>query len=246
MFNIGNVTELKLQPTKKHLGDVKKWLEKEWSETHQGFYCNWKIIEESFEKGNLNIITDNDFACGFVVYKIYGLTAKIDILEIDPSNRKNGLAKKLVGETLEFLKSKRVLAVELFCSPENSEPFWKKIGFENFPQLPRQSKINLYKTLIETLPSSEEVKAKNEIKLWDCEPYLAEKRAPKWIWDLGCLGEGIGTLTKPIIFPAAQDWQIELSISGEVIITDKVKYCGLDEVELGSFMIIRNVSEKKH
>lgn len=245
MLNIENVAELKLQPAKKHLSDVKKWLEREWSDTHQGFYCNWNIIEESFEKGNLNIITYNDSASGFVVYKIYGLTAKIDILEIDPSNRKNGLAKKLVDETLEFLKSKGVLAVELFCSPENSEPFWKKIGFENFPQLPRESKINLYKTLIETLPSSEEGKAKNEIKLWDCEPYQAEQRAPKWIWDLGYLG-GIGTLTNPIIFPVAQDWQIELSISGEVIITDKVKYCGLDEVELGSFMIIRNINAKKH
>ena len=129
MLNVENVTELNLQPNKKHLSEIEEWLKQEWNETRKGFYCNWSVIAEAFEKGNLNLITENDSAVGFMAYRIYDLTAVIDIVEIEPSKRKNGLAKKLVVETLGFLKSKGVLTIELFCSPENSEPFWKRIGF---------------------------------------------------------------------------------------------------------------------
>lgn len=245
MLNVENVAKLNFQPTKKHLNDIEKWLEKEWNKTHEGFYCNWNIIEESFEKGNLNVVTENSSAVGFVVYRVYDLTAVIDIVEIRASYRKNGLAKMLINGTLEFLKSNGVLAVELFCSPENSEPFWKKIGFKNFPLLPSESRINLYKTLVETTPISEKGKTKSKIKLWNCEPYQADKIEAKWIWDLDYISDN-GTLDKPLIFPVAQDWQIQLLLNGEVMITDKVKYCGMDDGDYGSFMIIRNIRAEKH
>jgi predicted GNAT family acetyltransferase len=245
VLNVKNVTNLTFQPTKKHLSDIEKWLEKEWNETHEGFYCNWNIIENSFEKGNLNIITENGSAVGFLVYKVYELTAVIDILEIKKSCRKNGLAKMLVNGTLEFLKSNGILAIELFCSPKNSEPFWKKIGFKNFPILPRESRIRLYKTLAETSPLSESGKANSKIELWNCEPYQAGKREPKWIWSLDDVSVN-ETLDKPLIFPVAQDWQIQLLLNGEVMITDKVKYCGMDDGDYGSFMIIRNIRAEKH
>ena len=134
-----------------------------------------------------------------------------------------------------------MLAIELFCSPKDSEPFWKKMGFKDFPILPREFRINLYKTLIETLPNSDKEKTSYEIRLWDCEPYQAHNRKAKWTWDLSFVS-GENLLTKPIIFPVAQDWQIELLNNNKVIISDKVKYCGLDDGNYGTFLIIRDIS----
>lgn len=61
----------------------------------------------------------------------------------------------MIDETLEYFKLKGVLAFYLFCSPESSEPFWKRIWFLNFPEIP-QKRINMYKTLLETLKCSEQ------------------------------------------------------------------------------------------
>jgi len=235
------VLKLNIQPTEKHLADIEKWLIDEWNKTNQGFYCNWSIISEAFDKKNLIVITENDYSIGFVVYRIYDLTAVIDITEIKQSERKKGIAKKLINETLEFFKSKGVLATKLFCSPENSEPFWKRIGFLNSPKIPHESQINMYKTLVETLQNSQENTNETTIKLWNCEPYQANRIEPNWIWNLSFLNDN-KTLTKPIIFPAYKDWQIELSKNGETVISDKVKYCRIDLADYGSFMIIRELN----
>ena len=120
-------------PTEKHLAHIKNWLIEEWNKTNSGFYCHWNIIEDKFAKNNISVITENDFAIGFVVYRIYEFQAVIDITEIKPTEREKGIARKLISETLDYFKQKGVLVCELFCSPENSEPFWKRIGFENFP-----------------------------------------------------------------------------------------------------------------
>ncbi|MCX2679390.1 GNAT family N-acetyltransferase [Galbibacter sp. EGI 63066] len=114
-----------LHPNKKHLDCIERWLIDEKDTTNQGFYCNWNIILQAFAEKRMSVITDNN-AIGFVVYQMYDFMAVIDIIEIKPSEREKGFAKKLIKETLRFFKSKGVLVVQLFCSPENSEPFWKK------------------------------------------------------------------------------------------------------------------------
>ncbi len=233
--------KVNFQPNEKHFADIEKWLSAEWNETNQGFYSNWRMISEAFDKKKLIVITVNDYSVGFVVYKIYELTAVIDITEIKQSERKKGIAKKLINETLDLFKSKGVLVTELFCSPENSEPFWKRIGFLNFPKLPDESQINMYKTLAETLQFSQENENETSIKLWNCEPYQAKNVEPKWIWNLSFLNDG-KTLTKPIIFPADIDWQIALTKNGETVVSHKLKYCGFVEAVYGSFMIIRELS----
>ncbi|MCX2679857.1 hypothetical protein OOZ15_07910 [Galbibacter sp. EGI 63066] len=130
---------------------------------------------------------------------------------------------------------------QLFCSPENSEPFWRRIGFLNFPGIPYQSTINMYKTLVDTLNASKEESTKSVIKLWNCEPYQARGVEPKWIWNLSFLEDG-ETLTKPIIFPVYRDWQIELTLPDRNNILDKIKYSGVDSAAYGSFMIIRKIN----
>jgi len=229
-----------LNPTIKHLANIERWLKEEWENTYNGFYSNWHMIPEAFAEKRLSVITKNDYAIGFIVYRLNDLTATIDIAEIMPTQRKKGYATKLVDATIEFFKSKGVLAVELFCSPKSSESFWKRIGFLTFPDIPHLNNLYLYKPIVETLESSEKEIAESTIKIWDCEPYQVEDKSPKWIWNLS-FSQDNRTLSKPIVFPAYRDWQIELTKSDEVIITDKIKYCEIDLADYGKFLIIRKV-----
>ncbi|WP_417786555.1 GNAT family N-acetyltransferase [Tenacibaculum sp.] len=236
--------KLNFTPTKKHLADIKNWLIEEWNRTNSGFYCNWNVIADEFSKNNLSIITDNDYAIGFAVYRIYEFQAIIDITEVKPTERKKGIAKKLINETLEYFKQKGVLVCELFCSPENSEPFWKRIGFENFPTIPHNSKINMFKPLVETLKPMDKAQSDTNISLWNCEPYQADREKAKWNWDLNFVNDS-ETLTKPIIFPVSSDWQVKLTKNGEKIISDKVKRFPFDLADYGGFMIIRKLTARK-
>ncbi|WP_338731433.1 GNAT family N-acetyltransferase [Mangrovimonas cancribranchiae] len=232
-------------PSEKHLADIKNWLIKEWNETKSGFYCNWNIIEEEFAKNNVAVITENDFVIGFLVYRIYEFQAIIDIAETKPTERKKGIARKLINDTLDYFGQKGVLVCELFCSPENSEPFWKRIGFENFPDLPHNSRINMFKPLVETLKPTEKAKSDTKISLWNCEPYQADREKAKWNWDLNFADDN-KTLTKPIIFPVSSDWQVELTKNGQKIVSEKVKRFRIDLADNGSFMIIRKLTALKN
>ena len=241
VLNVEIVLKTNFNPSEKHLADIKKWLTKEWNKTKSGFYDNWNIIENGFSKNNIVVITKNNFVIGFVVYRIHEFQAVIDIAETKPTERKKGIAKKLINDTLDYFAQKGVLVCELFCSPENSEPFWKRIGFENFPELPHNSIINMFKPLVETFKPAEKAESDTKISLWNCEPYQAEKEKAKWNWDLNFV-EDNETLTKPIIFPVSSDWQMELTKNGKKIISQKVKRFPIDLADYGSFMIIRKLT----
>lgn len=236
--------KLNFNPNEKHIIDVKNWLFDEWNKTNSGFYCNWDTISDEFEDNNVSVITKNDKAIGFVVHRIHDLIAVIDIVEIKPSERKQGVAKKLINGVLDLFKQKGVLVTRLYCSPEDSEPFWRRIGFNNFPELPNDKKINMFKPLVETLNPKGKAKTNTTISLWNYEPYQADEISAKWHWDLNFLKDN-KTLEKPIIFPVSSDWKIELIKNGQKIISNKVKRFPIDLADYGSFMIIREVIIKE-
>lgn len=230
-----------LNPAKKHFNQINNWLIEEWKKTNNGFYSDWEMIETSFNEKRLSIITYNDRAIGFVVYKIYKFVAVIDIIEIKPSERKKGYATKLVNETLEYFKSKRILVIDLFCSPENSETFWRKIGFLNYPETLSFSRINMYKTLIETLNFSHINNGDSTIKLWDLRPNQVNENQANWIWNLKFLEDKV-TLSKPIIFPISLDWKIELTKTNRTVKSDEIKHCGIELEYDSGFMVIKKIN----
>jgi ribosomal protein S18 acetylase RimI-like enzyme len=235
------VLKLNLNPTEKHLADIENWLSEEWNNTGNGFYSNWSMIPKAFKNNRLNVITKNDYAIGFVIFRASEFDVDIDIAEIKPTERKRGIAKKLINGTLNDLKQKGFLVARLYCQPENSEQFWKKIGFKNFPKLVNDSQIYMFKPLIETLKSIEKEETNSTIKLWNCEQYQANKKNVKWIWNLNFKADN-ETLVKPIIIPVSSDWQAELILNGKKMKSIKVKYLDIDLCDYPGFMIIRKVS----
>lgn len=225
------------KPTEIHLSQIEKWLIDELNETGIGFYNNWNIISKAFINNELIVLTENDFAIGFLVYNIYEIIIEIDIAELKPDYRNKGLGKKLIEDTLSEFKKNGMMICELFCAPENSEPIWKSLGFENFPNFPNDDKIRMFKPLVPTLKISEPNQVTERIEIWNMEPHLAERNDPKWTWNIK-FKENSRELIKPIIHPTHYDWQLSWKIGPETKFKDKVKRYDSDRIEFGNFIVI--------
>jgi len=232
--------ETNFKPTEKHLSQIEKWLIDELNKTGIGFYNNWNIIAKAFDKNELVVLTENDSAIGFLVYNIYEIITKIDIAELNPDYRNKGLGRKLVEDTLSEFKKNGMMVCELFCSPENSEPIWKNLGFQNFPDFPYNSKIRMFKALVPSLKISESNEKNERIELWNMEPHLAERNNPEWTWNI-TFKENSRELIEPIIYPAHYDWQLSWKTETETKFENKVKRYNSDRIEFGSFIVIKTL-----
>jgi GNAT superfamily N-acetyltransferase len=237
------VLKLELEPIDQHIDQIEKWLSQEWIDSEEGFLADWDMIPEAYEEKRLCVLTDNELAIGFVVYRIYDELGVIDIAEIKPSNRKKGIGQKFMLDILEFFKEQGVLVVKLFCAPKVSEGFWGKCGFRRFI-IPNSNRINMYKILVPAIEPSTDNQSNEILELWDCEPHKADKVEPKWRWNLEYQTDGI-TLIKPIIFPAYYEWQLALRIKNEQVMKRKVKYFPLDLSNNETFIILREIIDRK-
>lgn len=236
--------QITFSPTDKQIGEIEKWLIAEKQKTGDGFYCNWNIIKSSFDNNELATISINNKTIGFATWRLTtGRTARIEIAEVKPTHRKKGVGKKLTEQLLKFLKDKGVCIVDLQCSPSVSEPIWKRLGFVEFPDPPKNYKFNsgdnkkLYKILSEHLQTSSVKFADETIELWNDEPYKADGNTPPtYLWNLEFI-EGTRKLLKPIIYPAHYDWRLRWEVKGNTIKDDKIKRFKT-EIDFGTFIII--------
>lgn len=236
--------QVSFSPTDKQVEEIEKWLIAERKKTGDGFYCNWNIIKSSFDKNELATISLNNKTIGFATWRLTSdKTARIEISEVKPTYRKKGFGRKLITELLKFLKDKNICVVDLQCSPETSEPIWKRLGFVDFPDRPDKYNFNsdtnkkLYTILTEHLQTSSVQDTNETIELWNDEPYRTnENTPPTYIWNLEFI-EGTRKLSKPIIHPGHYDWRLRWRINGKTIKDDKVKRFKT-EVDFETFIII--------
>ena len=231
-----------LKPLKKHISEIEKWLIEERNNTGNGFYCNWNVIENAIQDKRIIVLTIDDFAIGFVTYRIDELIANIDIAEINPNYRKKGYGRKMINNCLNHFKKQGVLVTELYCEPKSSEKIWKKLDFINFPVFPHDNnKINMFRPLVERLEINTEVNETDEVvELWNEEPHIAERINPKWTWKINS-----SNLERPIIQPAFQDWQVRWRKGNIIKETDKVKRFFSKENQYGHFVIIKRLKNYK-
>ena len=219
------------KPKKEHFEKIEKYLI---SEQISG---NLPSVLSSFERDVLIVLFEKDQLIGFSAYKANYPVSKIDVLEIKKEFRKKGLGKKLANDTLREIKSKKGEVVELFCSPVDSESFWKIIGFKNLPETRfTGGKIIMYKTLIETLLPNETSDNEEIIELWNVEPHQASRNEPKWSWKINS-----SELEKPIIQPTDCDWQICWRKGETELKKGKVKYFSSNQINFGNFIILRDL-----
>lgn len=236
--------QVTFSPTKKQVGEIEKWLIAEQQKTGDGFYCNWSVIKSSFDKNELVTISSNDKTIGFATWRLTtNKTARIEVMEVRPTDRKKGIGKILVTQLLNFLRDKGVHVVDLQCSPNTSEPVWKRLGFVEFPDSPEKYNFKsgdnkkLYSILTEHLQKSNIQYANETIELWNDEPYMTNDNAPPtYVWNVEFI-EGTRKLLKPIIHPAHYEWRLRWRINGKIIKDGKIKRFKT-EIDFETFIII--------
>ncbi|MDT0644964.1 GNAT family N-acetyltransferase [Zunongwangia sp. F363] len=229
------------KPTKDDLSQIKLWLKKEIDKNTFGFYDNWDGIEESFHKGNLVAIKENNFPVGFFTYRISEKVVHIIIASIKETHRKKGFGKILINEAKEYFKKINQIVIELYCQPVSSESFWKTMSFKHFPEIDGyQNKIQMYFILKPHLTPTNDKNSTARIKLWDVEPHQIRDYLPQWIWEVKFKSNST-ELEKPIIFPVDSDWNIELEYQGKQIEEHKVKKCRNVKLLNGTYILINKL-----
>jgi GNAT superfamily N-acetyltransferase len=228
-------------PTKAHLNQIKNWLIKENRETGKGFYCNWSVIKDCYEKDRLCCVTHQDEAIGFVAWWQSGIIAHLYIVEIQPDMRRKGVGKFLVEECFSYFRSLNISVVELECQPPTSEPMWRHLGFLDIPNYNSAyyncKNVNLYRPLLTYIKENTKSEPNEVIELWDKEPYETDNVEPKWTWEV-LRKEGTKELLQPIVHPCNKRWQLQWRRGSTIFISEEVKYFTEGSLEWGNYVVI--------
>ncbi|PHR85956.1 MAG: hypothetical protein COA80_20035 [Leeuwenhoekiella sp.] len=229
-----------LTPNRTNLIQLKTWLQQACNDGFSRFIQHWDIIEKAFKEEKLLVLKQDTTAIGFIVFEIENEIVTIDLAELMPHKRGQGLAKPFILDSLDYLRTQGALAVKLYCAPEESEGFWKKCGFKRF-EFPNDDHIHMFKLLTETLKTTTNPDSNKTdfIKLWDCESHLARRTEPKWTWELE-YKENSQTLTKPIVIPAYSGWYLELITADNQIAHKKSKF-PIQSWNRPSFLVVKEI-----
>ncbi len=224
------------QPSNIQLESIKEYLNTE------QITGNSPSVISSFERNELIVLFRENELVGFSAYQFDYPVSKINVLEIVEKYRNKGFGKKLANTTLKEIQKKKGEVVELFCSPKNSESFWKVIGFKNLPETRINSgQIVMYITLIETLLPNQTDNNEETIELWDVEPHQTNRNEPKWSWKINS-----SELNKPIIQPTDCEWQICWKKGEKEMKKGKVKCFSSNQISFGNYIILRDLKSIKH
>ncbi|TCD03223.1 GNAT family N-acetyltransferase [Pedobacter psychroterrae] len=237
--------KIKYKPSQDDIDEIESWLVAEEQASHEGFYCNWSIILQSFEDKKAALLIVEEKAIGFITWFERDKVATIQIAEIKPEERKKGYGRYLAEHLFGKLLKKGFVVLDLHCQPARSEAVWKKLGFVRFTDTKGFESENseegrhLYRILIPSLKPTKALKLNETISLWDTEPYLAGDQA-RWKWHPK-FQNGSRELKLPIIFPAKRDWQISWNKDGQVIKSEKIKYFRREGIDFSNYIIIEKL-----
>src|SRR5699024_11664206 len=134
--------------------EIISWLYQEWKEKGSSFYLNQNKIEKSYEEGRILGYENNNTLIGFLTWEECsnesGLYISLDIMAIHPGYRRKGIGEKFYKLAENYFFEREAIAVKLFCSPMESEPFWKAMGFQKYPDTAyAEHPLTYYTPLIE-------------------------------------------------------------------------------------------------
>lgn len=233
-----------LNPTETHLHQIETWLIDERNQYNEGFYCNWNNIVSHFNEQQLYCLVEDEQAIGFVGWRIFEKTVYLEIVEIMRPKRGLGMGRMMVEKSLEVFKKKGALIADIECSPAESEPVWRKLGFIAYQKSEYITNPTKFKPLIpyqELLTNGEINSNELKLELWNGEPWETRKLPSNWSWIVD-YKNGSQELELPIIYPANHNWRIRLTQDEEVLYDGKIKHRkDADSIHLGSFLVVREI-----
>lgn len=150
MGDISSVYEV-VEATPQDISCILSWLEQEYEEDGDGFWCNHNLISDAGERPEeLWVIRKNQKALAFQLGRY-----SADIVSVRKDHRKMGMAKALVEASKVRAFRDDVNALMVHCMPESSLNFWLRMGFLQYedPDYPEQIKAHLILDRTFSLPA---------------------------------------------------------------------------------------------
>ena len=218
-------------PQQRDIDEILAWLKKEKENDRfgYGFYNNRSIIKDSFEMGKTITLKYGNENIGLITWSDDDILINIDIFVIHPNYRRMGFGEYFYRTVSDYFKAKGFKVIKLFCAPELSEKFWKKMGLVKLYNCGyTEHELTYYDVLVE-VASTTDISKSDKIELWDVEPYQATGKSPRWTWFIDICGD---KLNLPIVHPCNCNWNLCWSRNGVVIKEEKVKYFTTEDYEL--------------
>ena len=220
------------KPTEKDFDNIHEWL----ISTQSGFLNNISAIYNSFKNNSFVTLKEDSKTIGFLTFfqESNFKTVRIGFFEIKKDCRKQGMGKFFMKEFLNAIEKLGVFIVELYCKPEDSQHFWRKIGFEDkvFSKSSKKS-ICLYKILdLKVRVKNVSDYEKEKITIW--AEYGIENFNKEFEIEVH---KTTKLLYKPLIIKGLNEWELKWQ-KGELEKTNQVKRITKDGLDYGDFIII--------
>lgn len=125
-----------LRPMELHLNQTEAWLQTEYRNEGEGFYCNWNVITKAFKGREIAVALIEEKAVAFIIWWRLKEEAGLSILSVKPNLRNHGIGRTLANRILSKFEKAGVKKVSIECQPFTSEPFWRRLGFVDDPAHP--------------------------------------------------------------------------------------------------------------
>lgn len=179
---------------------------------------NWSEIISCYDRKCLVVAKLEGRPIGFLAYKYETVCIFISIADVHPERQNKGVAKLLVSALCERYRNSRYKALNLYCSPKESQFAWEKIGFNHYPKRARKNRNEVYMYLIfgdacEVMPADEKMgDTANVVQIFDSEVPRDDDPA-SWYAAVD-FDQGSNKLNKPLLFFGNEKWQIRISTGG--------------------------------
>lgn len=116
----------------RYIPEVIGWLKNEKDRGAKGFYCNRKIIEKSFASGDgLCAFVDGKIV-GFAIVQMFTDGGDVQIIEVEPSSRRQRLGSQLLLAAVEVLRGRGAKYIDVECTSEEGETLCRRHGFDDY------------------------------------------------------------------------------------------------------------------
>lgn len=229
-----NNIKIDLTPNENEVNEIRNWA--------INVSSKWSTIIESFYRDELIVAKCKNKIIGYFAYKRLDVIVFISVVEVKEDYKNQGIATLIFDELCKIYNKTEVKAFCLYCSPEESQYFWAKKGFEYYPKNRKDKKIRMFKIIGDVMLPYEKVsdtKYQNYIEIWNSE--LPKKDdVPKWICEL-IFRDDSNVLIKSIIFFGDRNWRIRLVINNCV---NEMRYKDLDRSnDKESFFYIEEIKK---
>jgi N-acetylglutamate synthase-like GNAT family acetyltransferase len=208
--------------TEQHLKEIEQWLSDKQNESVSPIYNHWDFISAKQKTEQMMCLKVDGIVVGFITWISdfnYPLQS-IEYAVICDRYQQKGYGRYLINNCLNLFVEKGIKAVKLLSATTESDIFWKKVGFERYPQEYNNNRYH-YKFIVDSQKSISRDKADEVIEIW--ATYSSDVNVlPSYIFEIIYKTDS-NILKTPIIMLCDDNWRIRWSKKEKTLKDCKIK-----------------------